>query len=224
MSAKELMLLNYGVGDSWVPWTPRRSNQSILKEISPECSWEGLMLKLKLHYVGHLMWRTDSFEKTLMLGKTEDGRRRGRQRMRWLDGITNSMDMSVSKLQELVMDRDTWCAAVHGVTENRTLLSDWTELNCCKELTHWKRPWCWEILKAEGEGEDKGWDGWMASPTQWTWVWVNFGNWWWTGRPGVLHSTGLQRVRHDWATELNWTEKWLLNVKKKIINHNFVCT
>ena len=113
-----------------VPWTARRSNQSILKEISPECSSEGLMLKLKLQYFGHLMWRTDSFEKTLMLGKIEGRRRRGRQR----------------------------------------------------------------------------WDGWMASLTPWTWVWASSGSWWWTGRPGVLQSMGLQRVGHDWGTELNWTE------------------
>ena len=113
-----------------VPWTARRSNQSILKEISPRYSLEGLMLKLKLQYFGYLML----------------------------------------------------------------------------ELTHWKRPWCWEGLGAGGEGDDRGWDGWMALSTRWTWVWVNSGSWWWTGRPGVLRFMGSQRVGHNWATELNWTE------------------
>ena len=112
-----------------VPWTARGFNQSILKEISPEYSLEGLMLKPKLQYF------------------------------------------------------DTWC----------------------KELTHWKRPWCWERLKTGGKGDNKGWDGWMASPAQWTWVWVRSGSWWWTGKPGVLQSMGSQRVGHNWVTELNWT-------------------
>ena len=131
------MLLNCGIGE--VPWTARRSNQSILK-ISPEWSLEGLMMKLKLQYFGYLMWRTDSFEKTLMLGKTEGRRRRG------------------------------W----------------------------------------------RGWDGWMASLTQWTWIWVNSGSWWWTGKPGMLQSMGLQKVRHDWVTELNWTA---LNREEQIWLH-----
>ena len=122
-----------------VPWTARRSNQSILNKISPEYSLEGLMLKLKLQSFGHLMQWTDSFEKTLRLGKIEGGRRGGRQRMRWLDSITDLMDMNLSKLQELVMDREAWRAAVHVVAKSRTRLSDWTELNPGK---HQETPTC----------------------------------------------------------------------------------
>ena len=152
-----------------VPWTAKRLNQSILMEINPEHSLEGLMLKLKLQSFGHLMWRTDSFEKPLMLGKIEGGRRRVKQRIRFLDRITDSMDMNLSKLQELVMDREVWCAAVHGVAKSRTQLSNWTEV-----LERHEMPCSVPLLPPthHGQGTDHGWVGrflWHYVGERWGW-------------------------------------------------------
>ena len=178
-----------------VPWTARKSNQSILKEISSGCSLEGLMLKLKCRYFGHLMRRADSFEKTLMLGTIEGRRRRGRQRMRWLDGITNSMDMGLSKLREWVIDREAWCAAVHGVAKRQTRLSDWTECLCRYLNNVWL-----QTTEGASSGQGEKW-GPERQPRHFVGVWS----------PG---STTLMHVRgstYRIACILN--DSWLLSKK-----------
>ena len=180
-----------------VPWTARRSNQSILKEINPGISLEGMMLKLKLQYFVHLMRRVDSLEKTHAgedWGQDEKGTTEDEMagRHHWLDGCECEWTPGVGDGQGGLACCDSWGHKESDMTEQLPFTS-----------LHF---WCWEGLGAGGEGDDRRWDGWMASLTRWTWVWVNSGSWWWTGRPGMLWFMGSQRVRHDWATELNWTE------------------
>ena len=197
-----------------VPWTARRSNQSNLREINTEYLLEGMMLKLQ--YFGHLMWIADSMNKSQMLGRTEGQRRRGSQRIRLLDTITDAMNMNLGKLWDMVRDREAWCASVHGVIKSWIWLDNWKITTnwkdwywswssnilatWFKEPTHWKRLMLGKT-ECRREGDNTGWDGWMASLTQWTWVWTNSGKQWRIGKPGMLHSMESQQAGHNWATE-----------------------
>ena len=205
------------------PWTARRSNLSMLKEISPGCSLEGPMLKLKLQIFGHLMRRVESFEKTLMLGKIEGRRRRGWQRMRWLDGITDSMDMLLLLL--LSCFSHVWLCATPQMAAQQAPLplgfsrqEYWSGLpfpspmpvcmlSCFSCVQLCAIPWtaAHEAPLSTEFSKQEYWSGLPFPSPQWTWVWVNSGSWWWTGGPGVLWFMGSQRVGHAWATELNWT-------------------
>ena len=190
------MLSNCGSGEvSWESlgqhWP--RSNQSILREISPEYSLEGLMLKLKLHIVKAMVFPVVMYEyESWTIKKAEPWRNNTFELWYWRRLLRVPWTARKSILN--IHWRD-WCWSW-----NANSLATW-----CKELTRLKRPWCWERLEVGGEGDERGWDGWMASLTQWTWVWVNSGSWWWTGRPGVLRFMGSQRVRHDWVTDLMWS-------------------
>ena len=165
------------------------------------------MLKLKLQYSGDLMRRTDSLEKILMLGKIEGRRRRGQQRMRWLDGITNTMDTCMCRAESLHRPPETITTLLIGYSpiQNKRFkinkMDNYIMATWCKQPIHWKRSWCWERLKAEGEEGNRGWDGCIASPIQWIWTWANPRRWWRTGKPGMLQSMGYQRGEHNLVTE-----------------------